>query len=626
MAELDWIRELGAADAGEYAVDPRFANLRAWVSGTKTSGIFLNTEMPPFDRQLVRRAVALAIDPTVLDGVRPDLRAVGQVVPEALPGAPHMGARRAADVDEARRAMAAAGFPYDPATDTGGYPDEIPYETVPGSFEQFSAEIYEEQLRAIGLRIRLDLKPFQGYLATVQRRRAAPMGWASWGADFPDPSNFFDPMLVSRSIGDESENLPFFANPSLDALIASSDLLEPGAERTALFADAERIVASEAPWIPTFGTANLEVWQPRLVGYAPNPLVPLDFTRAHRGRVAVSAFARVGRRHAIAAATRVLSGSLAWRGASVLPGDPARLIVGPQAPASAAAAVRHEYGFDRPIAERYVRALRRFVHTGPHLGEHPTGDHGSCAEIFPYLHVDLGFSPLYQQPVVALLEKRAPRSIELGLLAFAVQLVVGGLLGAFAGARPGTRVDELTTGLTALLAATPTFVVGLALQYVFAVKLKWLPLDGYGTSACDHALSFVLPTLTLGLYGSALFARVVRQEVREAMAADFVRTARAKGASLPRAVVAHALRSALVPIATLALLDLGAFVGGAVVTEKLFGIPGVGEMAVNAVMNRDAALVTGTVIVSASAIVLATLLADVASVVVDPRLRRPTRD
>jgi len=104
------------------------------------------------------------------------------------------------------------------------------------------------------------------------------MGWASWGADFPDPSNFFDPMLSSAEIGDETQNYAFFANAELDALIKKSDTLVPGAERTQLFADAERIVADEAPWIPTHGQRNLEVWQPRVLGYEPNPLVPLDFT------------------------------------------------------------------------------------------------------------------------------------------------------------------------------------------------------------------------------------------------------------------------------------------------------------------------------------------------------------
>jgi ABC-type transport system substrate-binding protein/ABC-type dipeptide/oligopeptide/nickel transport system permease subunit len=276
--ELDWVRELGGADAAAYATDSRFAELRAWVAGTKTSGVFLNTEIPPFDRRDMRRAVALAIDASVLDGLRPDIRAVSQITPETLPGAPHMGTLHKANREEALRAMDDAGYPYDPTSGTGGYPEEIPYLTVPDSFEQFSAEVYKEQLAAIGIRIRLELKPFQAYRATVSRRGAARMGWASWGADFPDPSNFFKPMLVSGSIGDQSENLAFFSNAELDQLIERSELLQPGVERTQLFADAERIVANEAAWIPTVGGANLEVWQPRLVGYVPNPLAPLDFT------------------------------------------------------------------------------------------------------------------------------------------------------------------------------------------------------------------------------------------------------------------------------------------------------------------------------------------------------------
>ena len=332
--------------------------------------------------------------------------------------------------------------------------------------------------------------------------------------------------------------------------------------------------------------------------------------------------AQVLRRLAIAFATIFVIVSMSWVVATVLPGDPARLIVGPQAPESAAAAVRHQYGLDQPLARRYVIALTRFIHLGPRLGEVAPPEHRSCVEIAPHVHVDLGFSPLYQQPVASLIRKRAPRSLELGFLAFLFQIVVGGLIGCWSGARPSTRTDDATLGVVALLAATPTFVVGLALQYVLAHRLHLLPLDGYGQTPAAHAACLVLPTLTLGLYGSALFARVVRQEVREAMFSDFVRTARAKGASVLRVVLVHALRSALLPITTLAVLDLGALISGAVVTEKLFRIPGIGEMAVNAVLNNDAPLVIGTVIVSATAIVAATLVADVIGLLVDPRMRR----
>ncbi len=167
-------------------------------------------------------------------------------------------------------------------------------------------------------------------------------------------------------------------------------------------------------------------------------------------------------------------------------------------------------------------------------------------------------------------------------------------------------------------------MIGPALQYVLAYKLRLLPYDGYGATAADHLRSLVLPALTLGVFGSALYARIVREELGTLLRQDFIRTARAKGA-LACALVVHALRNALLPLATLAALDLGALAGGAIVTEKLFRWPGVGSMAVEALQNRDGPLLVGTVLFSAAAIVLATVALDLAALAIDPRLRSRSR-
>jgi peptide/nickel transport system permease protein len=173
--------------------------------------------------------------------------------------------------------------------------------------------------------------------------------------------------------------------------------------------------------------------------------------------------------------------------------------------------------------------------------------------------------------------------------------------------------------------SAPTFVLGLGLQYTLSYKLGLLPYDGYGTTAAEHIRSIVLPALTIGVFGSALYARIVRDELRVLLRQDFIRTARAKGASRLRALVVHALRNALLPIATLAALDLGTLVGGAIVTEKLFRWPGVGQMAVEALQNRDGPVIVGTVLFASAAIVLATLSLDLAAVALDPRLRSQAR-
>lgn len=279
--ELDFLHDLTASDAGLYAADARFADTRAWVGGTKISGIFLNTSMPPFDDRNLRRAVSLAIDPSVLDTVRADVPSTDRLVTPDIPNRGDADAPfRRHDVAAALAAMRDAGYPFDPTTGRGGYPDVIEYLTVPDSFEQAAAEIYQQQLARIGIRIELRMLPFQAFRAEVSRRGGAKMGWASWGADFPDAANFFDPMLLSSSIGDQSENLSFFASPALDDVVARMTQTPDGPNRARLVLEAERIVADEAPWIPTHLARTLEVWQPRLRGYVPSALGPLDFSRA----------------------------------------------------------------------------------------------------------------------------------------------------------------------------------------------------------------------------------------------------------------------------------------------------------------------------------------------------------
>jgi peptide/nickel transport system permease protein len=300
----------------------------------------------------------------------------------------------------------------------------------------------------------------------------------------------------------------------------------------------------------------------------------------------------------------------------VLPGDPARLVVGPQASEKDAAAARHDLGLDRPVVSRYGLYLAELVHPGREVGAAP---HAACSRVGP-VHVDLGFSPLYRKPVAALILDRLPVTLELALFALSFQLLFGLGVGFFAAARQGRWPDRLGMALALVLATLPTFVTGLSLQYVFGHRLGAFPLDGLGTGG-ERISSFVLPSLALGLFGAALFARVSRAELADALASDSIRTARAKGAGRLRVVAVHALRIAAAPITTLAVLDLGALVGGAVVVEKLFRLPGVGELSVNAVQNRDSALITGTALVGAITIVGSTMLADALGWLVDPRLR-----
>lgn len=322
--------------------------------------------------------------------------------------------------------------------------------------------------------------------------------------------------------------------------------------------------------------------------------------------------------------------SLSFVVTQLLPGDPARMLLGPQASAEDIRRAREIYRLDRPMAVQYVWFWRRLVHVyspAPDDGTLKTGamapEHRSCGPVGRFVHIDLGFSFHHRKPVIDLLVAKIPRSVELALAALAVQLALGIGLGLFAAARRGTAWDDATIGVTLVGVSAPTFLLAVILQYILAYRLRLLPYDGYGATSAEHLRSIVLPALTLGVFGTALYARLVRDELIGLLSSDYVRTARAKGASRARALFVHALRNALVPIATLAALDLGTLVGGAIVTEKMFRWPGVGQMAVDALLNRDGPVITAAVLFASSAVVLSTLLLDASYLLLDPRLRKP---
>lgn len=278
--ELDLVRELSGADATLVRADRRWARYGKLIDSLRASAIFLNTEVKPFDDVRLRRAVALAVDPTVLTKIRADLAPLARVVPDAVPGRRTPGLERHHDLAAALALMAEAGYPFDPATGRGGYPEPIDYVTVPDTFEQSAGEIYQQQLARIGIRIRLRLLSHQTYLTEVQARGRSAMGWAGWQADYPDPLTFFDPKLVSSAIGPVSQNNSFYASAEVDALVARARTETDPVRRDEIFSRAEEIVHRDAPWIPVTTSRVFELSQPWLRGNEPTPLVQLDFTRA----------------------------------------------------------------------------------------------------------------------------------------------------------------------------------------------------------------------------------------------------------------------------------------------------------------------------------------------------------
>jgi peptide/nickel transport system permease protein len=316
--------------------------------------------------------------------------------------------------------------------------------------------------------------------------------------------------------------------------------------------------------------------------------------------------------------------SIAFGVDHALPGDPARMVAGPQARAADVARIRAQLGLDRPPIVQYVLFWRRLVHLGPRvIADRAQPAHANCVVVLPLgasaVHIDLGRSFQLRQPVVDVVAARLPRTVALAIAGVIVQLLFGVAMGVAAAVGRGRSLDRLLVGVSLLGVSAPTFLTALLLQYFLAYQLRWLPLDGFGTTLVDHARCLVLPALTLGVYGAAYYTRLVRDEMCVLLQQDWVRTAKAKGVAPARVVVRHALRNALLPIVTAVGLDFGALMGGAVVTESVFRWPGLGDLCVKATLNRDGPVVLACVVVTSIGVVGINLVVDLLRTRLDPR-------
>ena len=304
-----------------------------------------------------------------------------------------------------------------------------------------------------------------------------------------------------------------------------------------------------------------------------------------------------------------------------LPADPARSIAGPQARPSDVEKIRQKLGLDRPLLSQYAVYFRRLVHFGAPVVDPKDPEHRSCSPA-GRVHFDLGMSYQRRKPVLKLLLDRLPRTALLAVVAIALQVVLGATAGIVAALRRGTWLDRGSIVLTLVGISTPTFVTGVLLQYWLAHRWHLVPLDGWGATTGEHAACLVLPALTLGVFGASYYARFVRDEMIVVLQQDYIRTAKAKGLAPWRVVLFHGVRNALMPLVTVIGMDLGALLGGAVVTEKLFRWPGLGALSVDAVIDRDVPVVMGIVLLSSIAMVVSSMLVDGAYALLDPRTRR----
>lgn len=275
-----------------------------------------------------------------------------------------------------------------------------------------------------------------------------------------------------------------------------------------------------------------------------------------------------------------------------LPADPARMIAGRSATAQTVANIRHELGLDQPL----------LVQFGTYLAN--------------LLHGNLGRSYAQKTEVWTLIVARLPATLVLMLAGILVEVVLGLTLGTIAAVRRGGFVDRLVMMASFVGVSAPQFVVALLLLYVFAVALGWLPMSGYGTFA--HV---VLPASTLGVLGAGWYARMVRSAMIDVLNQDYVRTARAKGLSSRRIIFRHALPNAILPIIAMIGIDIGQFMGGVVVVEAVYGWPGIGQLAWQAIQQVDIPIIMGVTLTSALAIVIGNLLADLVAPLIDPRIR-----
>jgi len=276
----------------------------------------------------------------------------------------------------------------------------------------------------------------------------------------------------------------------------------------------------------------------------------------------------------------------------VLPADPVRQIAGRSATAQTVENIRHQLGLDQPFVVQYGRYLAGLVQG------------------------DFGRSYLQKTEVGTLIASRLPATLLLMLGAILSELAIGLTLGVIAAIRRGSVLDQSLMVFSFAAVSAPQFVVGLLMLYVFAVKLGWFPIGGYGTFA-----HLVLPSLTLGILGSGWYSRMMRSSMLDVLRADYIRTARAKGLSRWRVLMVHTLPNAILPIIAMIGIDIGLFMSGIVVVESVFGWPGIGQLAWQAIQRVDIPIIMGVTIVSAGAIVIGNLIADMITPFIDPRIR-----
>jgi len=284
----------------------------------------------------------------------------------------------------------------------------------------------------------------------------------------------------------------------------------------------------------------------------------------------------------------------------IAPGDPAAIIAGDQASPADIERIRQGLGLDRPFLVQFGSWLWRI------------------------LHGDLGTSIFTNLPVSSLIAQRIEPTLSLMVLTLVLTIVVAVPLGVLAAWKAGSWVDRTIMAFAVFAFSLPVFVVGYVLAFVFALEFEWLPVQGYTPLAegfWPWLQNLILPALALGCVYIALIARITRAAMLEVLQQDYIRTARAKGLDQRSILFVHALKNAAVPIVTVIGIGIALLIGGAVVTESVFAIPGLGRLTIDAILRRDYPVIQGIVLMFSFLYVLVNLMVDVTYTLVDPRIR-----
>ncbi|TDL71115.1 ABC transporter permease [Rhodococcus qingshengii] len=284
----------------------------------------------------------------------------------------------------------------------------------------------------------------------------------------------------------------------------------------------------------------------------------------------------------------------------MIPGDPARVILGQEATPEAYESLRAELGLDKPIVVQYVTWVGNVV----------TGD--------------LGLSITDRVPVTELISQRLPATVELTIGTFVVALLIAFPAGILAAVRRGTVIDYTSTFIALGGMSIPSFWLAMMAIIYFSVELGWLPASGYvpfSENPVQNLMAMILPCLATGLRESAVLMRMLRSSLLEVVNMDFVRTAKAKGLNEVKTILGHVLRNAMIPVVTTSGLMIAGLLGGLVITESIFSIPGFGRLIVESVFKRDYVTVQGAILVSAVLVVFVNLIVDILYAVIDPRIK-----